>query len=304
MIRLLVLVRRAPHVDVSRLLASGRLVLLDRWDPALSALESREYLEMIAPGLAGARRAVPGRSRRGWIGRRSAQAESRAPVAALAVIRAASAARPGLGAPVRRSAGLSGSAWIRTCWRALQRAGRARPPEAAVPAILDRARDSAVSVGAHWLRRWSWPRARSGALGFQYRSHGLSPRSTSAAALRPGVGPGHEAHGTAGRVGSASAATMSTARSPSCSMRAQIDKAREVLGANVAGLFGPGALGAGAWLVSPGPGARLARGPADAAGSGLVRGARWEHRSCPAPPRRAGGDHGRSHPECAIGAGR
>ena len=44
-IRLLVRVRRTPHLDVSRLLAGGQLVLLTRWDLALSVEESGEYLE-------------------------------------------------------------------------------------------------------------------------------------------------------------------------------------------------------------------------------------------------------------------
>lgn len=66
--RLLVRARRAPHLDVSRLLAGGRLVLLDRWDLALTPEESGEYLEMMAPDLSAERRGALSSLAEGWIG--------------------------------------------------------------------------------------------------------------------------------------------------------------------------------------------------------------------------------------------
>lgn len=67
-VKLLIRARRKPHLDVSRCLAGGRLILLDRWDLALTDAEADEYLKAIAPDLTPARRAALTRIAEGWIG--------------------------------------------------------------------------------------------------------------------------------------------------------------------------------------------------------------------------------------------
>jgi LuxR family maltose regulon positive regulatory protein len=64
--------RRAPSIDVSRLLTGGRLVLLDRGDLLLSADEADALLATTVPWLAPGRRAVLRGLAEGWVGAISA----------------------------------------------------------------------------------------------------------------------------------------------------------------------------------------------------------------------------------------
>jgi LuxR family maltose regulon positive regulatory protein len=67
-VRLIVRARPGPRLDVSRLLAAGRLVLLDRGDLTLSDAEAHEYLAHVAPGLGGPARDELVQLAEGWIG--------------------------------------------------------------------------------------------------------------------------------------------------------------------------------------------------------------------------------------------
>ena len=210
-VRLLVRVRRAPHLDVSRLLAGGQLVLLDRWDLALNAEESREYLEMIAPDLSADRRAALTEVAEGWIGalRASVTGTGGSPD----TDPAAWLLGPGLDLLFGR--------WLATL-DPVDRDLLVRcsvldmfTPDAC-DWIVGRS-DSAVRLAGLSEAQVVTPPV--GALGFQYRAHGLLQeylrRQLLLAAGRPRHRPmGLRAFGWPPRA-------MSTARSPSCSMRAR-----------------------------------------------------------------------------------
>ncbi|HEX6886947.1 MAG TPA: LuxR C-terminal-related transcriptional regulator [Candidatus Nanopelagicales bacterium] len=67
-VRVIVRARPAPRLDVSRFLAAGRLVLLDRGDLTLSEDEAREHLAQLAPGLDPHARDELVHLAEGWIG--------------------------------------------------------------------------------------------------------------------------------------------------------------------------------------------------------------------------------------------
>ena len=112
-----------------------------------------------------------------------------------------------------------------------------------------------------------------GALGFQYRAHGLLQEYLRRRLSARGRQAMAQAHGAAG-LWLASQGDVDSAVTQLLNA-GQIDKAREVLGAHVAGAVGLGSFGPGAWLVSPGPPACATRGPGDAARGGVVGGPRW-----------------------------
>ena len=66
--RVIIRTRRTPGFDVSRSLASGRLVLIQRDELALTAQEANEYLDEVAPTLTHERRSVLIRLCEGWFG--------------------------------------------------------------------------------------------------------------------------------------------------------------------------------------------------------------------------------------------
>jgi LuxR family maltose regulon positive regulatory protein len=229
-VRLLVRVRRTPHLDVSRLLAGGRLVLLTRWDLALSAEESSEYLEMIAPDLSADRRAALTDVAEGWIGalRASVTGTGGSPD----TDPAAWLLGPGLELLFGR--------WV----AALDPVDRdllvrcsmleTLTPEAC-DWIVGRS-DSAVRLAGLSEAQVIAPPV--GALGFQYRAHGLLQeylRRQLSARGRQAVAQAHGAAGlwlaAQGDVDSAVTQLLDAG---------QVEKAREVLGAHVGGLLDSG----------------------------------------------------------------
>ena len=250
-VRLLVRVRRAPHLDVSRLLAGGQLVLLDRWDLALSAEESREYLEMIAPDLSADRRAALTEVAEGWIGalRASVTGTGGSPD----TDPAAWLLGPGLDLLFGR--------WLATL-DPVDRDLLVRcsvldtlTPDAC-DWILERS-DSAVRLAG--LSEAQVVAPPVGALGFQYRAHGLLQEYLRRQLSARGRQATAQAHGAAG-LWLASAGRCRQRGHPAARCGSDRQGARGARGARRR-VVGLGALGPGAWLVSPGPGARPARGP-------------------------------------------
>ena len=229
-VRLLVRVRRTPHLDVSRLLAGGQLVLLDRWDLALSAEESREYLEMIAPDLSADRRAALTEVAEGWIGalRASVTGTGGSPD----TDPAAWLLGPGLDLLFGR--------WLATL-DPVDRDLLVRcsvldtlTPDAC-DWIVGRS-DSAVRLAG--LSEAQVVAPPVGALGFQYRAHGLLQEYLRRQLSARGRQATAQAHGAAG-LWLASEGDVDSAVTQLLDA-GQIDKAREVLGAHVAGLLDSG----------------------------------------------------------------
>lgn len=229
-VRLLVRVRRTPHLDASRLLAGGRLVLLDRWDLALSVEESTEYLEMIAPDLSADRRAALTEVAEGWIGalRASVTGTGGSPD----TDPAAWLLGPGMDLlfgrwfasldPVDRDLLLRSSVLDTLT------------PDAC-DWILDRSDSAQRLAGLAEAQVLAPP---VGAVGFQYRAHGLLQeylRRQLSARGRKATAEAHQAAGmwlaSQGDVDSAVTQLLDAGH---------IDKAREVLGAHVAGLLDSG----------------------------------------------------------------
>ncbi len=229
-IRLLVRVRRTPHLDVSRLLAGGQLVLLTRWDLALSVEESGEYLEMIAPDLSNDRRAALSEVAEGWIGalRASVTGTGGSPD----IDPAAWLLGPGLDLLFGR--------WVATL-DPVDRDLLVRcsvldtlTPEAC-DWIVGRS-DSAVRLAG--LSEAQVVAPPVGALGFQYRAHGLLQEYLRRQLSARGRQAMAQAHGAAG-LWLASQGDVDSAVTQLLDA-GQIDKAREVLGAHVAGLLDSG----------------------------------------------------------------
>ena len=229
-VRLLVRVHRTPHLDVARLLAGGQLVLLDRWDLALSSEESREYLEMIAPDLSADRRTALTDVAEGWIGalRASVTGTGGSPDTDPAVWLLG----PGLD--------LLFGQWLATL-DPVDRDLLVRcsvldtlTPDAC-DWILERS-DSAVRLAG--LSEAQVVAPPVGALGFQYRAHGLLQEYLRRQLSARGRQANAQAHGAAG-LWLAAQGDVDSAVTQLLDA-GQIDKAREVLGAHVAGLLDSG----------------------------------------------------------------
>ena len=229
-VRLLVRVRRTPHLDVSRLLAGGRLVLLDRWDLALSAEESGAYVEMIAPDMSADRRAALTDVAEGWIGalRASVTGTGGSPD----TDPAAWLLGPGLDLLFGR--------WVATL-DPVDRDLLVRcsvldtlTPEAC-DWILER------SDSAERLARLSEAQVVAplvGALGFQYRAHGLLQEYLRRQLSARGRQATAQAHGAAG-LWLAAQGDVDSAVTQLLDA-GHVEKAREVLGAHVGGLLDSG----------------------------------------------------------------
>ena len=228
--RLLVRVRRTPHLDVSRLLAGGQLVLLTRWDLALSAEESGEYLEMIGPDLSADRRAALTEVAEGWIGalRASITGTGGSPD----TDPAAWLLGPGLDLLFGRSV-----ASLDPVDRDLL--VRCSVLDTLTPDacdwILERSDSADRLAGLSEAQVVAPP---VGALGFQYRAHGLLQEYLRRQLSGRGRQAMAQAHGAAG-LWLASQGDVDSAVTQLLDA-GQIDKAREVLGAHVAGLLDSG----------------------------------------------------------------
>ncbi len=229
-VRLLVRVRRTPHLDVSRLLAGGQLVLFDRWDLALSAEESREYLEIIAPDLSADRRAALAEVAEGWIGalRASVTGTGGSPD----TDPAAWLLGPGLDLLFGR--------WLATVDpRDRDLLVRCSVLDTLTPeacdAILERSDSADRLAGLSEAQVVAPP---VGALGFLYRAHGLLQEYLRRQLSARGRQATAQAHGAAG-LWLASQGDVDSAVTQLLDA-GQIDKAREVLGAHVAGLLDSG----------------------------------------------------------------
>lgn len=229
-VRLLVRVHRTPHLDVSRLLAGGRLVLLDRWDLALSVEEASEYLEMIAPDLSAARRSALIDIAEGWIGalRASITGTGGSPE----TDPAAWLLGPGLDLLFGR--------WCATL-DPVDRDLLVRcsvldtlTPEAC-DWIVGRS-DSAVRLAG--LSEAQVVAPPVGALGFQYRAHGLLQEYLRRQLSARGRQVMAQAHGAAG-LWLAAQGDVDSAVTQLLDA-GQVEKAREVLGAHVGGLLDSG----------------------------------------------------------------
>jgi LuxR family maltose regulon positive regulatory protein len=228
--RLLLRVRRTPHLDVSRLLAGGQLVLLTKWDLALSTEESLEYLEMIAPDLSADRRAVLVDVAEGWIG--ALRASVTGTGGSSDIDPAAWLLGPGLDLLFGR--------WLATLDPVdLDLLVRCSVLDVLTPAacdaILERSDSSARLAGLAEAQVVAPP---LGALGFEYRAHGLLQEYLRRQLSARGRRAAAQAHGAAGMWLAAQGDVDSAVTQ--LLDAGQIDKAREVLGAHVAGLLGAG----------------------------------------------------------------
>ena len=229
-VRLLARGHRTPHVDVSRLLAGGRLVLLDRCDLALSVEEAGEYLEMIAPDLSAARRAALIDIAEGWIG-------------------ALRASVTGAGGSPESdpAAWLLGPGLDLLFGRRLAKMDQVDRDLLVRCSVLDTLTPDACdwilerSDSAERLARLSGAQVLAppaGARGFQYRAHGLLQeylRRQLSARGRPATAHAHQSAGlwlaAHGDVDSAVTHLLDAG---------QIEKARDVLREHVAGLLDSG----------------------------------------------------------------
>ena len=229
-VRLLVRVRRTPHLDVSRLLAGGQLVLLDRWDLALSAEESGEYLELIAPDLSAERRAALIEVAEGWIGalRASVTGTGGSPD----TDPAAWLLGPGLDLLFGR--------WVASL-----------DPVDRDLLVRCSVLDTLTPDACDWIVGRSDSAARLaglseaqvvappvGALGFQYRAHGLLQEYLRRQLSARGRQANAEARGAAG-LWLAAQGDVDSAVTQLLDA-GQVEKAREVLGAHVGGLLDSG----------------------------------------------------------------
>ncbi|HSO04898.1 MAG TPA: hypothetical protein VLQ92_10485, partial [Candidatus Limnocylindrales bacterium] len=229
-VRLLVRVRRTPHLDVSRLLAGGQLVLLTRWDLSLSAEESSEYLELIAPDLSADRRAALTDVAEGWIG--ALRASVTGTGGSTDTDAAAWLLGPGLDLLFGR--------WVATL-DPVDRELLVRcsvldtlTPEAC-DWIVGRS-DSAVRLAG--LSEAQVVAPPVGALGFQYRVHGLLQEYLRRQLSARGRQAMAQAHGAAGQW-LASQGDVDSAVTQLLDA-GHVEKAREVLGAHVGGLLDSG----------------------------------------------------------------
>jgi LuxR family maltose regulon positive regulatory protein len=217
-------------LDVSRLLAGGQLILLTRWDLALSAEESSEYLELIAPDLSADRRAALTEVAEGWIGalRASITGTGGSPD----TDPAAWLLGPGLDLLFGR--------WFATL-DPLDRDLLVRcsvldtlTPDAC-DWIVGRSDSAARLAGLSEAQVVAPP---VGALGFQYRAHGLLQEYLRRQLSARGRQATAEAHGAAG-LWLAAQGDVDSAVTQLLDA-GQVEKAREVLGAHVGGLLDSG----------------------------------------------------------------